>query len=319
MEASRKPAKVEGLSRFLVEHEACDGGFDINHPSGVGSGRVTVTCSGCGARFEYLRDGIAAGGEAGTQPPPAPPAEPRRRPPAPARPAPARRPGRPGSDRPARPRGEDRPRDAGPSRPLRWNDPRALALIVLAAAAVTFAVISIADGGDEGTPAPETGEAPASPGAGQGSPGSGETGPGEEGAAADFAGIRTATFAIGSPRSWSQGVSGRALLLRAPSGAAAVRVYSQRAPDLGLRSMAAGTAGLLRRRSGGGEVSALERTRYRGYRAFRMQARSKRLRLRATGILAGDRRYLILTSLRRGAPARARRDARRVEFSLKAR
>ncbi len=41
------------LSRFLVNHEECGVGFDVAHPSGVGSGRVELTCRGCGARFEY--------------------------------------------------------------------------------------------------------------------------------------------------------------------------------------------------------------------------------------------------------------------------
>src|SRR5436305_13999876 len=44
---------LEGLSHFLVEHERCGEGFDISHPAGLGSGRVSITCRGCGARHEY--------------------------------------------------------------------------------------------------------------------------------------------------------------------------------------------------------------------------------------------------------------------------
>ena len=54
MEASRRqPGMLEGLSRFLIQHERCGAGFDVAHPAGLGSGRVSITCRGCGARHEY--------------------------------------------------------------------------------------------------------------------------------------------------------------------------------------------------------------------------------------------------------------------------
>src|SRR3954467_12160928 len=59
MQTSRpQPAMLEGLSRFLIEHERCGAGFDVEHPAGVGSGRVSITCRGCGARHEYLTSTI---------------------------------------------------------------------------------------------------------------------------------------------------------------------------------------------------------------------------------------------------------------------
>src|SRR3954454_4856417 len=59
MQTSRpQPAMLEGLSRFLIEHERCGAGFDVAHPAGVGSGRVSITCRGCGARHEYLTSTI---------------------------------------------------------------------------------------------------------------------------------------------------------------------------------------------------------------------------------------------------------------------
>ncbi len=303
MEARRKPAEVEGLSRFLVEHEACEGGFDINHPAGVGSGRVTVTCGGCGTRYEYLRDQVSADGTAA-----APPETPQRRA-APAAPERRRGEGRVADRRdPERP-----PRDAGGShrpRPQRRRrlEPLALGLIALLVGALVFAVIRIAGGGDDGEQAPPPATAGEQPAAGEAQ----ET-------ADRYLGVRTASFAVAAPPGWSHRVAGRALLLRPPAGAVSVRVYSQRAPELGLAGMAAGTAGLLRRRSGGGEVSGPNRVRYRGYRAFRMEARTRERRLRATGILAGDHRYLILTSIRRGASAPVLGQARRAELSFKPR
>jgi hypothetical protein len=305
MEARRKPAEVEGLSRFLVEHEACEGGFDINHPAGVGSGRVTVTCGGCGTRYEYLRDQVSADGAVA-----APPETPQRRA-APAAPERRRGEGRVADRRaPERPpRGAGGSRRPRPQRP-RGLEPLAVALIALLLGAVLFAVIRIADGGGDDEPAP----APP-PTATADQPSGGEAQESADG----YLGVRTASFAVAAPPGWSHRVAGRALLLRPPAGGVSVRVYSQRAPELGLAGMAAGTAGLLRRRSGGGEVSGPTRVRYRGYRAFRMEARTRERRLRATGILAGDHRYLILTSIRRGAPAPVLGQARRAELSFKPR
>jgi hypothetical protein len=54
MEATgRQPTTLKGLSSFLVEHEPCGAGFDVSHPAGLGSGRVSMTCRGCGATYEY--------------------------------------------------------------------------------------------------------------------------------------------------------------------------------------------------------------------------------------------------------------------------
>src|SRR5881397_343002 len=80
MEASRRqPGMLAGLSRFLVQHERCGAGFDVAHPAGLGSGRVSITCRGCGARHEYATATIEferelsiepAGAGGGRQPPP---------------------------------------------------------------------------------------------------------------------------------------------------------------------------------------------------------------------------------------------------------
>jgi hypothetical protein len=94
MEASRRqPGMLEGLSRFLIQHERCGAGFDVAHPAGLGSGRVSITCRGCGARHEYATATIEFERELKietTAPPAQPPSPPRQRPtPAiPPRPAP---------------------------------------------------------------------------------------------------------------------------------------------------------------------------------------------------------------------------------------
>jgi hypothetical protein len=93
MEASRRqPGMLEGLSRFLIQHERCGAGFDVAHPAGLGSGRVSITCRGCGARHEYATATIEFERELKieTTPPPRRPPPPPRRPPSaiPPRPAP---------------------------------------------------------------------------------------------------------------------------------------------------------------------------------------------------------------------------------------
>jgi hypothetical protein len=94
MEASRRqPGMLEGLSRFLIQHERCGAGFDVAHPAGLGSGRVSITCRGCGARHEYATATIEFEREVKIEP-----MEPRRPPPPPRQPIPP-----PSGERPAIP------------------------------------------------------------------------------------------------------------------------------------------------------------------------------------------------------------------------
>jgi hypothetical protein len=96
MEASRRqPGMLEGLSRFLVQHERCGAGFDVAHPAGLGSGRVSITCRGCGARHEYATATIEVERELKIEPverrrpePPPVPPPPTPQAPIPPRPAP---------------------------------------------------------------------------------------------------------------------------------------------------------------------------------------------------------------------------------------
>jgi hypothetical protein len=82
---------LQGLSRFLVQHERCGAGFDVAHPAGLGSGRVSITCRGCGARHEYATATIEVERELTIEPTEAPsrPQPPRRRAPTPIPPRPA--------------------------------------------------------------------------------------------------------------------------------------------------------------------------------------------------------------------------------------
>jgi hypothetical protein len=132
MEASRRqPGMLEGLSRFLIQHERCGAGFDVAHPAGLGSGRVSITCRGCGARHEYATATIEFERELKIEPaqppgrPPAPPSPPRRAAPIPPRPAPY-----PDATQPAPPTPEPEPprpsqRPAPAQRPAAASAPAA--------------------------------------------------------------------------------------------------------------------------------------------------------------------------------------------------
>jgi len=43
----------KGVARFLAEHQVCDAGFDVLRDSGLGGGRLSVTCKRCGQSVEY--------------------------------------------------------------------------------------------------------------------------------------------------------------------------------------------------------------------------------------------------------------------------
>ena len=44
---------ARGIAQFLAEHEHCDAGFDVRRDQAPGSGKLTVTCQGCGQTVSY--------------------------------------------------------------------------------------------------------------------------------------------------------------------------------------------------------------------------------------------------------------------------
>lgn len=44
---------ARGIARFLSDHQHCDGGFDVQREQGPGSGRLLITCLGCGEAIAY--------------------------------------------------------------------------------------------------------------------------------------------------------------------------------------------------------------------------------------------------------------------------
>ena len=72
---------ARGIARFLADHQDCDVGFDVRREAGAGTGRLSITCKGCGAGITYkaaeageLAAGpqVENGGAGLAEPPPAP-------------------------------------------------------------------------------------------------------------------------------------------------------------------------------------------------------------------------------------------------------
>ncbi len=56
---------AHGIARFLAEHQRCNAGFDVRRDDQLGSGKLSITCEGCGGSVEYRAaeaGELAAGG-----------------------------------------------------------------------------------------------------------------------------------------------------------------------------------------------------------------------------------------------------------------
>jgi hypothetical protein len=56
---------TRGIARFLADHQHCDAGFDVRRQDEPGSGKLKITCLGCGQSVSYRAgeaNGIAAAG-----------------------------------------------------------------------------------------------------------------------------------------------------------------------------------------------------------------------------------------------------------------
>lgn len=48
-----KGGGAPGIARFLAEHEACDAGFNVERSDQAGTGRLSISCEGCGKSTGY--------------------------------------------------------------------------------------------------------------------------------------------------------------------------------------------------------------------------------------------------------------------------
>jgi hypothetical protein len=302
MQASRpQPAMLEGLSRFLVEHEPHGEGFDVAHPAGLGSGRVSITCRGCGALHEYATATIEVERELTVEALPAQPA---------AEQIPS---ATPGTARPVT-------TEKRPPRQMRRSRLVTAGLLALAVAALAFAIVRLAnDGGsDSSTPlttVPANTVQPATPPPAPEPP---PKPPAANGTGATVP-VTTPAFALRAPRGWAQDTAHGGLLLHPRNGrSVSLQVFFQRRPGLSLSAMTAQTAAFLGSR-GADSISPPQRLRVRGDPAFRITARTPNGNITATGIRHGATRYLLASRLSDGASGKQRAELTAVEGSFRPR
>jgi hypothetical protein len=322
MEAShRQPGMLEGLSRFLVQHERCGAGFDVAHPAGLGSGRVSITCRGCGARHEYTTATIGLEAEQ----PAAPAAEraeaaPERRriPPRPApypdaeseslelpepREAAAPRGERvpealPAASADVDAPGEPRSRAEGRESEDRdlWSSPRTtVALLAVAAIALVIAVIALVSDGNKSD---QNAASPTQPPPASSAP---SPQPPAPAAPSPTVTLRTSLFSVELPNGWSRRSAGGSLLLEPHgSGRANVQIYYQASPTLSESVMGRKTARFLRREVPGASLYP-QRTDIDGQSAQEYTARGPGETAIAVNVLRGPYRYLLVRRIFAGA------------------
>jgi hypothetical protein len=319
MEAShRQPGMLEGLSRFLVQHERCGAGFDVAHPAGLGSGRVSITCRGCGARHEYTTATLGLESDAPAAPAPSEaPRDPGRRriPPRPApypdaapKELPEREaegmadrtglpetvPGAGGADHEAAVvRRPDRESEDGDF----WGSPRTtIALLAVAAVALVIAVIALLsdDNGNEVSPAPTQPPAASAPSRAGGPAAATAPNP-------PTVTLRTSLFSVELPNGWTRRSAGGSLLLEPPgSGRANVQIYYQASPTLSEAAMGRKTARFLRREVPGASLYP-QRTEIDGQEVQEYTARGPGETAIAVNVLRGPYRYLLVRRIFAGA------------------
>jgi len=342
MEATpARPTTLRGLSSFLLEHEPHGAGFDVAHPAGVGSGRVGITCRGCGADHEYVTATIELERELSVEPAhppgevikasardraeglPSPPRAdasrtdpspmPRTRAPAP--PEPTRRHKPPSPDPPS---SDSR---IGDGEGRRW--PLPLALVAVALLALVFAASRLLGGAGDGGSGRSTAGAPAAkpepaPTAGpeDAAPAPSAPAPAPEPTATP---VSTKTYTIEAEPGWHRRHSQQGLLLE-PRGSEAVslQVFAGAADGLPLQDLAASTTALLHRAAGvlPGPPHPIV---LHGKRAFRIKAVTSSRKLAAIGIIDGGTRYLLVTDVHAEIPGQLRSDLNRMLGSFRPR
>jgi hypothetical protein len=346
---------LEGLSRFLVQHERCGAGFDVAHPAGLGSGRVSITCRGCGARHEYATATIEVERELIIEPakpaepapepqppaaeppaiPPRPAPYPESRRPAPVPPAgeesaPARRP-RPRrevdltrastepSSPPAAPgRGTATatpPRAGAPPGGILRSPRTTVALLVVTVAAVGFALLRLVN--DDGGESSNPVAQPSPPASAPAKPAPSGSGGLPTPAEPPTTTLRTERFSVQTPPAWTSQTAEGGLLLEPPGGERVnVQIFFERSPGLSASQMAHDTADFLRREVPGASLYP-RRIEIAGAAANELTARGPGETAIAVNVLRGPYRYLIVRRIFAGAKPHASLDAGRIVRSFR--
>lgn len=311
---------ARGIARFLAEHQNHDAGFDVQRDQSQGTGRLRITCKGCGETIDYRAaeaGELAAAGDAlengGSTARAEAGAEQSARRVGPARPAPRPEPSR---------------RPTGPAaRPLvpRWVPTAAIALLI-GGGLLLIAIGLIRDSGGQQNPAPAPTTAPQQQQQRepqQQSPANTQTAPAappaQQGAAAGQgqAGASTVTlhrrsfanrFSIGIAPGWQTGQKDGAITITAPGSVAEIDVYFQsgeRPPS----AMVGAASGFLEQRHPNGRVGSPHPTHLAGSPAVRVTTSYPGGAEEAVILSRGGYTYVVLVRVDRGANPAVQREA----------
>jgi hypothetical protein len=301
---------ARGIAKFLAEHQYCDAGFDVRRESGPGSGRLKITCKGCGKAIEYRAaeaGELAAGGleHLGLGAEDAAPAKPEAR----AKPTRGRRP----------PTSAEEPSPEGRDRGMPGWIPAALTgtLIVGGLALIMFGMLRSDDddapvsASSPTTAQTQTATVPPTPAATP-PPQATATAPSPAGQPAVRLRRQTfpGSFTIGVAPGWETGTDlGEGTIeIAAPGGAAEIDVYfeSGERPAIVLAHSA---ADFLRGRHDGEQPGAALPYQLGDVAARRIEATHPQGTEVAVVLSEDGYSYLIISSLDRGAPERIERQA----------
>ncbi|GEM_PF-5702954 len=357
MEATwRQPQTLKGLSSFLVEHEPCGAGFDVSHPSGLGSGRVSMTCRGCGATYEYATATIEFEREVEFEPigtglredaaptPPSPPVY-------------VAQPAVPEIEAPAEEAPTDEleviaaapaaaeaeteakgPPPGGRRPPKGWTRDRLITggLLLFSVAALAFAVIRIAGDSGESTgqvPTPPVATTPTkhakpavtppahhSPPAPEPKPKPAAK-PKPQKPPPDTRVVKTERFTVTVPQDWTERTAAGGGTLLAPPGDAPIslQVFYEDDPSLSSGKMSVQTAGFLSSRDPEAAVSAAKTLSIAGDPAFEVSANGPAGTQTALGVLADPYRYLVIVSADPGTSKSLQATAQKAMLSFEPR
>lgn len=311
---------ARGIARFLSDHQHCDAGFDVRREAGAGTGRLSITCKGCGEGITYK---AAEAGELAAGPPltngdgvgvgaPAPAPAPRREPKKPRRPA-APELTAPGPRKPVGTRSVALGRGGLP----RWVPTLLIGLVI--AAGLAMVAIGISRSGEEGGqaagPAEATAPAETAPPAETTAPA--ETTPPEATAPEPTATQAAApppaeppdavtlrrqsfdTFAIGIPAGWRRDKGGEMPSIHAPGRVAEIVVFSEPGEE-SLGDLADGAASYLADRHDDARIGRPRPAGFGDVGALRVTAAYGGGEERAFVLAAKSSSYLILCRVDRG-------------------
>lgn len=324
---------ARGIARFLAEHQHCDDGFDVRRDEGVGSGRLRITCQGCGKAVDYRAaeaGELAAGGlpidlaENGeptdrvTPPGPMPGRMPLTRP-------------------PARAKRKSAPERRGGGRTV-WGWLSVIVIGLLIIGGLTMIAIGVLkEDGEQAPPPAQSGasqEAPEGEPAGNAPEGNptapeadstpaptpaptGNDAPAPQGGTVALERRSFANrFTIGVPVGWSNGTESGAIALTAPGATAEIDIFfepGERPP----RELAAAASGFLADRHNGAQVGAPRPFKLGTLRTLRIHSTYPGGEEDAVLISAGGFSHLVLCRIDRGASPDIRQQANAALVSLR--